>query len=270
MAKAMVVYQPPRGAKKARSKRGGRGANPASIGGGGQPFVSQYSFAAGLGSGRMGRAPGAAFVTAPAAEGFVVPRAHFGFSGQPQKNADYDADRAVRVTGCGLFLSPVIAGSVTAAAGFGGTATYNQTLSPSSLDPRLSNIEKIFQFYAMREVRFTYVPAVGATSAVQAAFGIAQDEQFATAIPTPTQSQVLELNTSILVPAWQVATMTYTHRGTKLWECYNSSSEENDSKFQALIYAVLLGASTSVTYGQFYVEYIVDFYEPSPILPSVN
>jgi hypothetical protein len=134
----------------------------------------------------------------------------------------------------------------------------------------LSNVEKIFQFSAIREARVTYVPAVGATTAVQVALGIAQDAEMENAIPTPTQAQTLELNTSILTPAWQVATMTYTHRGTKLWECYNASAEELDTGTQAVICAVLLGASTSVTYGQLYVEYVVDFYEPTPILPSDN
>jgi len=184
--------------------------------------------------------------------------------------ADYDADRAVRVTGCGLFLSPVRAGSVTPAAGFGGTASYYQSVTPSILDPRLGNIESIFQFYAIREVRFTYVPAVGATTNAQCAFGVAQDSQIGTAIPAPTQTQILELNTSILVPAWQVATMTYTHTGTKLWECYAASAEEVDTKIQATIGSVLLGGIASTTYGQFYVEYVIDFYEPSPILPTEN
>lgn len=216
------------------------------------------------------RIPGLAAVTAPASEGFIIPRSHFGFAGKPQALADYDQDRAVRVTGCGLFFAPVTAGSATPAAGFGGGTTYWVGITPTDIDPRLANIEKIFQFYAIRELRLSYIPAVGATTAVQVALGIAQDTQIQIAIPAPTQSQVLELNTSILTPAWQVATMTYTHRGTKLFNCYAAAAEENDTKLQASLTAVLLGAIASTTYGQLYVEYIVDFYEPTPILPTVN
>jgi len=239
------------------------------MGGGGTPIMGQYSNAAGLGAGRQGRVLTGSFVTAPAAEGFVIPRSHFGFQGRPQVAADYDSDRGVRVSGCGLFTSPVVAGSVTPAAGFGASATYWANVTPSLLDPRLSNIEKIFQFYGIREVRWTYVPAVGATTNVQAAFGIAQDENLPGVITTPTQTQLLELNTSILVPAWQVATMTYTHRGTKLWECA-TSSDAGLNKIQATIGATLLGATASITYGQFYVEYVVDFYEPCPVLATDN
>jgi len=268
MATAMVVYQAPK--KRKTQKRNSTRVAGSSVGQGRNAGFAAYSNAAGLGAGRSGRVLGGSFVTAPAAEGFVIPRAHFGFAGQPQIAADFDSDRGVRVTGCGLYASPVIAGSVTPAAGFGSTATYYQSVTPSLLDPRLTNIEKIFQFYAIREVRFTYVPAVGATTNVQAAFGVAQDSEMFLAIPTPTQTQILELNTSILVPAWQVATMTYTHRGTKLWECYAAANEEVGTKVQASIGAVLLGATASITYGQFYVEYIVDFYEPCPVLPSDN
>jgi hypothetical protein len=211
------------------------------------------------------------FVTAPASEGFVIPRAHFGFSGQPQKMADYDSDRAVRITGCGLYNQAVIAGSSTPAAGFGSTAQYWRPITPAFVDPRLSNIEKVFQFYAFREVRVTYVPAVGATTVGQLALGIAQDSELSVgAFPTPTQTQVLELNTSILTPMWQVATMTYTHTGVKLWECYASAGEEADTGFQGEMAAVLLGGIASTTYGQLYVEYIVDFYEPCPVLPADN
>lgn len=140
------------------------------------------------------------------------------------------------------------------------------------MDPRLGNIEKIFQFYALREVRFTYIPAVGATTNVQAAFGVAQDVELSVgAFPTPTQSQLLELDYSILTPAWQVATFTYFHRGAKLWECFGSgAAEEAGTKLQAAIGATLLGATASTTYGQFYVEYVCDFYEPSPILSAAN
>jgi hypothetical protein len=273
-SKAMVVYagrkQPARNQRRVRGPRRGSGKGPSgsigSIQGG--SFGPVFSDAAGLGS-RPFRSLGNNFVTAPAAEGFVIPRAHFGFAGQPQKLADYDSDRGVRVTGCGLFNTAVKAGSTTVAAGFGGTATYWSNITPSLLDPRLGNIEGIFQFSAIREARMTYVPAVGATTNVQCAFGITQDENIPGIIAAPTQTQVLEFNTSVLVPAWQVATMTYTHRGTKLWECA-TSSDSGLNKIQCTAAAVLLGATASVTYGQFFVEYVVDFYEPCPILPSEN
>jgi hypothetical protein len=276
-SKAMVVYtgrrQP---AGRQRRQRGPRvprvGMGPSGTVGSMRngAFAPVFSDAAGLGS-RPFRSMGNNFVTAPAAEGFVIPRSHFGFAGQPQKMADYDVDRGVRVTGCGLFTFPVISGAVSGGLSPGfGAATYWNKLTPSSLDPRLGNIEAIFQFSAIREARMTYVPAVGATTNVQNAFGIAQDAEIPNGIAAPTQTQLLELNTSILVPAWQIATMTYTHTGTKLWECYNAAAEVLDTRVQAYIGATLLGATSGVTYGQFYVEYMVDFYEPSPILPSVD
>jgi hypothetical protein len=270
-SKAMVVYagrkQP---AGKQRRKRGPRrGTTVRNLGSvGSQDYGPRTSNASQLGV--QGRTvTSATFVSAPATEGFVIPRAHFGFNGRAQKMADYDDDRSVRVTGCGLFSFPITAGSSNATAGFGGTVTFWENLTPLSLDPRLTNIEKIFQFYAIREMRATYVPAVGSATTGQLALCVAQDSELSGAFATPTASQVLEFNTSVMTPVWQVATMTYTHRGTKLWES-DSSAESALNRFQAIIGAVLVGGVASTMYGQLFVEYVVDFYEPMPVVASAS
>jgi hypothetical protein len=208
-------------------------------------------------------------ISAPIAEGFVVPSSGFSFEGRAQQLTDYDPQHSSRVCGNGLFTVPVLGTSSTGVGILNAQVSAN--LTPSVLDSRLANIEKVFQFYAIRYCKITFITNLPSSSTVgQFAFGVLQDIM---AVGAPTASAVLEVSPSMLVPCWQSASMVYTHTGTKVWECYNSSTANLLMIQAALLGVVNAGNGSGVptsSCGSLYVEYVVDFYEPTSILSSVN
>lgn len=220
---------------------------------------------------RSRRVPQQGRVTStPATVGMVLPRARFSMTGKAQRLADYDADASLRLCGTDLYSDPIVAGSSDSKAGFGSTATYYAFLTPSTISSRITNVEGIFQYYAIRRLRVHYIPTVGTSTAVSLALAVVQDFEMEVAFSTPTQQQILEFNPSVLTPSWQVASVEYKHTGTKLWECYSGLDTSLPDKYQALLACTLLGAEASTTYGQLWLEYEIDFYQPSPKLPAVN
>lgn len=212
--------------------------------------------------------------SAPASVGVVIPRAYFGFAGKPQAMADYSTDRAVRIMGCGLFTSQLawngtnngafrVEPPYTAPSGY-----YWRPLIPATVDPRLDVIASAFQFYAFRVLRFSNIPSAGTSISANIAFGISQDATQYLTIPEPTQTQVLEENTSTMAPVWTPATFEYKHTGNKLWSTDPNEPGTVDNAYQALLAAVLSRVSSSgdpASPGQLFVEYVLDLYEPQPV-----
>lgn len=217
---------------------------------------------------------GSAMISAmPATTGVTTSRATFGFGGQAQALADFDPANSLRIVGRDLFYLPIQAGSATPAAGFGGMAVYNATVSPGDIAARLANVEKIFQWYAIRRLRIVYAPATGSTSTVQVALGYMSNYMLAVGdIQTPTQTQVLEMQPSVLFPAWQPAAIEMIHRGTKLFSTQIPSTPTKNyfDYFQGTLSATLLNGVASTVYGQLWVDYVVDFYQPCPVLSNVS
>jgi hypothetical protein len=198
----------------------------------------------------------------------TAPRSHFSFTGGAQKLADQDSGSSLRIQGTDLFFQPIQAGSTDAKAGFGGTATYWAVLTPTAISTRIASVEKMFQWYVIRRLKITYTPTIGTGTAGSLSVGVSTDAQLNTAFATPTQQQVLELNPSLLSPVWAMSTLELKNTGTKLYECYRGSTTETSNETtQAILACTLLGGVASTTYGQFWLEYVIDFYQPTPILP---
>lgn len=206
----------------------------------------------------------------PAIMGLTAPRSLFGFGGAAQAIADYDPDASLRVRGRDLFYLPIKSGSSTPAAGFGGTATYYALVTPREISNRLENIEEIFQYYAIRKMRVYYAPATGSTSTVQIALGYLANYGITYDITAPTQSQVLEMSPAALFPAWQPAMIEVLHRGTKLFSCDDNAAYISNDAYQGVLACTILNGSASVTYGQLWIEFVTDFYQPCPILGDVS
>jgi len=175
---------------------------------------------------------------------------------------------STRVTGCDLFNSPIIAGSLYQNAGFGGSGVYWKYLTPGGISTRLSNLEELFQYYAIRKLRIIYSPEVPTSTAGSLAIGVAQDVNVVN-VATPTQQQLMELTPAFKMPVWMTGAMEYTHSGTALWE--TSTEEGGDPGFhfvQLLIGCTLTGSVASTQYGTLWLEYVIDFYKPSMVLGS--
>lgn len=255
------------------------------------PFNGQPVVGVGWGGGGKGKA---STVSAPSAIGVVLPTATFNFIGRPQANAEYDTVRGVRISGNGLMsfaagqvhtplpTPPLLnVGCLTSDVAPGGVQWY-YPIVPQNVDPRLTEIVKTFQFFAFRSLSITYVPAVGTQSTNSIAFGFSQDAEEYLQIPFPTQQQVLEFNTTYMGPVWQTGTLTYNHPGTKVWQTNSPSlfpgggeAGPVNSFYQAQFAGVVSQSiadlppgslPTNTPLGQFYVRYVIDLYEPQPVL----
>jgi len=217
-------------------------------------------------------------VAAPSAVGFTLPPASFNIIGRPLATADYDTTRGIRISGSGLANFSIFNSQRNAAGLFDNNVVppapslqYYIPVVPGNIDPRLYQIAKTFQFYAFRELKLVYVPAVGTDFVNNFAWGISQDAEEFLQIPNPTQQQVLEFNTAGTTPAWQTTTLQYHHPGTKTWTTNYTGSEPGPVSqfYQAQICAVFSkarsGTEQDVVTGTVYVTYVIDLYEPQPV-----
>lgn len=189
--------------------------------------------------------------------------------------ADQDSKGSLRIRGCDLYSIPLtfLSGTTNPSAPFGASliGPFWAPISPATISARVAAIEEMFQWYNIRRLRVVYSPTVGTSQAGTVAVGISTDWDLQTAITSPTQQQVLELQPSMIHPLWQTNEMTLVNRGTKLYECY-LSTESGENRFQAIIGASATGipGTTPFGFGQLFIEYEIDFYQQSPLLSSVD
>jgi len=214
-------------------------------------------------------------VSAPSSVGIVAPRATYRVGTNAQRLADYDPDRSMRLTGNGMLWDPIFVRSTDDGV-FTPIASVNpypkwRGISPLSVDPRAFELAKTFQFYAFRLLRFTYIPATGSSGDLASrniAFGISQDAQEFVDLPDPNLVQMLEQNKSVLTPAWTPCTLSYEHDGTRTWRVDPTGQGTIDEMVQCLLGGVTNRRAASgepVSIGNFYMEYILDLYEPQPV-----
>jgi hypothetical protein len=210
-------------------------------------------------------------VSVPAAMGSVLSSSNFAFSGPAQKLADQDHAGSLRVVGTDLYSIALQADSAGAGTFTASTiGPYWAPLSPSTVSARMQAVEEMFQWYCIRRLRVTYLPGVATSTSGQIALGYSTDWNLQTLIPVPTVQQVLEFKPSLLTPVWQAASMLITNDGTKLYECY-LSSDEPTNRFQGIFCGQTVNTGVaSEFYGFMRLEYVVDFYQPTPILSSVD
>jgi len=202
----------------------------------------------------------------PTSIGMSLPKSFFGFIGRAQALADMDSTQSLRVTGRDLFYLPIKSGSSTAAAGFGGTGTYYANIAPLEISSRLGNLEEIFLYYAIRHLRIFYAPATASTSTTQIALGYAPDQPNTETITAPTMTQIMEFASSALFSAWMPCMFEMKHEGTRLYSCSSAGGEPLNFDYQGCLGCTLLNGVSSTTYGQLWVEYVIDFYQPTPVL----
>jgi len=200
----------------------------------------------------------------------VLSRSTFGFAGPAQKLADQDSAGSLRIRGCDLYQYAITT-SASTQGGFNASTIgpYWAALSPATISTRVQAVEEMFQWYCIRHLKVTYVPLVGTNTSGQLALGFSTDWDLQTAIATPTLQQVMELNPAVFTPVWQTAQVEMKNTGTKLYECY-LSSESGENRIQGLLAARLSGSTFGTTYGQLWLDYVIDFYQPTPLLSSAD
>lgn len=213
-------------------------------------------------------AGGARLSAIPTMVGASMPRAFFGMGGRAQVLSDFDPDQSLRVTGRDLFYTPVTGG----AAGQGFDDAYYVAVAPTEVSARLANVEAIFERFAIRSLRIFYAPATGSTSTVQVALGYTGNANMGTIIAAPTQTQTMEFQSAALFPAWQPAQLEMKHTGTRTWLTSSTMpvAAPWTDYFQGLLVGTLLNGVDETVYGQLWIEYVVDFYAPCPILTGLT
>jgi len=182
----------------------------------------------------------------------------------PQRLADVDNEGSIRIEFCDMLSVYVQAGSTTAAAGFGGTATYNVIISPANVSTRLAAYEAMYSSYAFREIQYTYIPTTSSATAVGVNVGIVPSQLAAGAYAAPTTQAVLQMRPSMGTAAWQPSEMRYQHTGTNTFSTVASGGDYHDY-WQAQLFCTLDGTPVAgTTYGKLRVMGYIDFYLPRP------
>lgn len=222
--------------------------------------------------------------SAPNNVGIVAPRALFKIGTGAQRIAEFDPDRSVRITGCGLFGDRLWRVATRGIYPFTPIPDVNpfaawRGIAPMSVDPRMMQLADAYQYYAFRFLRFTYIPETGTSgniSRCSLCLGISQDAQEFVDLPAPSMVQMAEQNQSIMTPVWCPTTLSYTHDGTRVWRTDPSGEGTIDEVVQCLLGGVLSAAADGLepgdqgVIGQLYVEYVCDLYEPQPVPETQN
>jgi hypothetical protein len=175
-------------------------------------------------------------------------------------------DGSERVEFSDTITQQVVAGSGTAAAGFGGTATYNLSIAPSALSPRLVQYEEMYQWYAIRELEITYCPLISTSTSVGYNLGISNNfSDSVQSLGTPTAQDINELSPSMSGPVYAPQTMCFRHTGKKLWSTSSDTGSNALEYIQFILQCFLDGTPVASTvYGKLRVVGVVDFYKQCP------
>jgi hypothetical protein len=189
----------------------------------------------------------------------------FNIRGKPQHNTDVGSYiDGVRVVGSDLPFS-----ITTPASGLYSVLnnTYLSTggqflpISPKALSNRLNLFEEMYQYYAIRELRITYIPAVGTSTAGSFATCICNNESVVSG-DFNTIAEVLQFPVRFLAPYWSPRTMVYKFNGTQVWTAHTDSGTDTEQTIQCVIGGCSNAAGTGSpsAAGYLYIQYVVDFY----------
>jgi len=191
------------------------------------------------------------------------PRVTFNIGGRPQMLTDYTVNQnesAIRVNGRAInLIGATIVTSV-------GVIPY----TPAFIDPRLASITSVYEAYAFREIRLTWVPEFRGTSNGQVGMALAiQDTQSAGSEPA-TLEQVLNYDPSGSGQITEPFQIVYSYTGMKLFGT-STDSIFNDESQNLLYFYTETSSSNGVTIpagarlGIILIDYVIDLYLPSKI-----
>lgn len=202
-----------------------------------------------------------------------------------QRNTDITGSRGnsnlgVRVRGTdscsatfNISIAGTSAGSTDKAIGSGGSLAYNKNLGPVEISNRLATLCQLYQYYAFREIDFTFIPNLGpnyTSGSFQA--GNALVIAFVQNVETATNAlnsyvKIRAVNPSMVTPSWSPAVFKYRFSGSRVWECDQTNETDTEQTYQGMIAAawngsVVTGAAGLTVAGTLDVRYVVDLYCP--------
>jgi len=208
-------------------------------------------------------------VSAPSSFSYMNSGNTFSMDNKAYQHTEFSpTSGSTRIYGSSLAYGSV-QNSSTSFAGWlpgGGGLTNEILLSPDQLfggTDRLVALETIYERYAIRMAKFTYIPGCATTTPNTLYMAISRDPDKSYTSAT----NILDLNPSVATPAWSPASLTYTNpNGVKLWDTATQNVADSTIDFQGALYFVWSAeAATTLVTGFLRVDYIVDFYSPSPV-----
>jgi len=174
----------------------------------------------------------------------------------------------VRLHGCQLLTSAVTTGSDTQlfSGGTSSPLTVNVVqISPDTLNGRLALMARNYSRYVFRKIKIHYMPRVSTTQAGSFAIGFILDGGMQN-LATLSFETVLQMVPSLLSAFREKGTLTFEYEGEQVYFTeYDSTSV---ASARQSVQGLLIGFpdATSIgalTMGQFWVEYVVDLYQPT-------
>lgn len=188
-----------------------------------------------------------------------------------QKNVDCDSSSGIRISGSALldypacnryWQSPIVPcqGLFSSLPNNQGTGQIYHLVSWSDLGYYASTLAACHERAAYRYFKVTYIPSnqVG-TRNTTLAFALSDPLQAFNDLPA--QHAILENDVSALVPSWKTCSLVKTHTGTETISTFQAGDQDDQLRenYQIAIQGVSASFNEGV-YGQFVIEYVVDFY----------
>lgn len=158
--------------------------------------------------------------------------------------------------------------------------SYCRRLTPQAFGNRLGTIAAGFRFYAIRRLTLRWVPIVPTSTFGNVAVAVIRDgsvvtrNSLATSDALTTPEGMVSCIPSFMTPIWEPCALQYFYRGSKVWSVWpvngTADSHEILSHVQGAIGVIGSGLAVNSAYGRLALEYVVDLYEPGPILTGAN
>jgi hypothetical protein len=226
---------------------------------------------------------------APVRMGYSLPPAHMGFCGTADRMADRDPIGSLKLKGACLL--DLTASLYSANGGFlvhgvaqAGSSNIDRAfvlMDILQMDPRVENTASCYTFFKFRNLKLHYIPLVATNSNGTITTAFIDDIQsslvyFAAPVSANTnafQQAALTSQFSNTSPSWSTHTTNYLDRGSKLYPTVYSGSEDLGDMYQCALVVLSNGFSavngtamnnnTLYNIGQFFLEYEIDFYDPT-------
>jgi hypothetical protein len=201
---------------------------------------------------------------APATIGTILSTQQWTIGGKPAK-ADVSMLGAIRVTGTAM-VSLMYFGNTGSVTTHGivssGTTAVNYYMTPGFMDGgRLSTLDNIYGYYCIRRLKLCYVPICPTSTSGTIGIGF-EDEVDRASGQSLTQAKVMNLTPSVLTSVYLPASLTYTNTGERVYDTDNTATAHDD--VQLVLFAEYFNTySSAFASGQAYIEYTVDYYDPS-------
>lgn len=216
-------------------------------------------------------------------------------SGVPQKCDEYEP--GARIVGNSFFhydsdgaisgappTVPLVTGSTSATNLFGSNTgselSFVRRLTPWAFGTRVGTIANGFRFYAIRRVLLRYVPIAPTSTTGAVAIAVIRDPYTilrntgSVTDNLTTPEGMLSCIPSFMTPVWEPCALTYEYKGMKVWSTWSASptaavvAGDLGVHVQAALGVVGSGLTVNFTCGRIALEYVIDLYEPGPLLTT--